>query len=113
MKKIRKKAAKSFLKKCVVKAENRGNGRGGGGICWGEREKLDSMANVTQNVKILEFSKPSPNIFLLILSSQPNKNSSFFYQPFSFLYFSLLFFFSLSTLPNVPSPPLKYFTAGY
>lgn len=47
MKKIRKKVAKSFPKKCVVKAENSGNGRGGGGICLGEREKLHSMANVT------------------------------------------------------------------
>lgn len=45
MKKTRK-VAKRFLKKCVVKAENSGNGRGGGGISWVKREKLDSMANV-------------------------------------------------------------------
>lgn len=47
MKKTRKKVAKCFLKKCVIKAENSGNGRRGGGISWGKREKLDSMANVT------------------------------------------------------------------
>lgn len=32
MKKTRKKVAKHFLRECVVKAENSGNGRGGGGI---------------------------------------------------------------------------------
>lgn len=47
MKKTRKKVAKHFRKKCVVKAENSGNGRGGRGVRWGKREKLDSRPNVT------------------------------------------------------------------
>lgn len=50
MKKTRKKVAKHFLKKYVVKAKNSGNGRGGG-ISWREKKnnkkKPDSMANGT------------------------------------------------------------------
>lgn len=38
MKKTRKKVAKHFLKKYVVKAKNSGNGRGGG-ISWRGKKK--------------------------------------------------------------------------